>query len=319
MTDKKKLHQILSSLWKNDDSVGKMCYNQALQDVQTAIDLQEEHVRIKKGCKYRCLSDIQNTDTGAISFFKDKIYSAPEDNTLVSEENGWLCDTSENSSNFELVEEPASKSMLWHKFSDALPPIGVSVIAFHHSWVDEDFNPQGIRIGFLQDNFASDNSKYDFVSAHWWNCQDSYVTISKSDIEGNEEAYSDDIKDSIIPEYWTEIPSFDISESITKEHASEELEEAAERDVCEVVNCCSATGIPNDHIPSWVQDAMVNEFIHGAQWQKEQMMAKAIRCRVSVNVESNYHRLIYGCWDMDNALKNCNEGNKVKVIVIKED
>ena len=47
MTDKEKekLHQILSSLWKNDDSVGKMCYNQALQDAQIAIDsLQEEPV-----------------------------------------------------------------------------------------------------------------------------------------------------------------------------------------------------------------------------------------------------------------------------------
>ena len=41
MTDKEKIHQILSSLWKNDDSVGKTYYNQALQDVQTAIDLQE--------------------------------------------------------------------------------------------------------------------------------------------------------------------------------------------------------------------------------------------------------------------------------------
>jgi len=44
MTDKEKLHQILSSLWKNDDSVGKTYYNQALQDVQTAVDLQEEPV-----------------------------------------------------------------------------------------------------------------------------------------------------------------------------------------------------------------------------------------------------------------------------------
>lgn len=73
--------------------------------------MQKEPVRIKKGCKYRCLSDMQNTDTGAISFFKDKIYSAPEDNTLVSEENGWLCDLSENSSNFELVEETVSKDL----------------------------------------------------------------------------------------------------------------------------------------------------------------------------------------------------------------
>ena len=44
MTDKEKIHQILSSLWKNDDSVGKTYYNQALQDVQTAIDLKEEPV-----------------------------------------------------------------------------------------------------------------------------------------------------------------------------------------------------------------------------------------------------------------------------------
>ena len=40
MTDKEKIHQILSSLWKNDDSVGKTYYNQVLQDVQTALDLQ---------------------------------------------------------------------------------------------------------------------------------------------------------------------------------------------------------------------------------------------------------------------------------------
>lgn len=43
MTDKE-IHQILSSLWKNNDSVGKTYYNQALQDVQIAINLQEEPV-----------------------------------------------------------------------------------------------------------------------------------------------------------------------------------------------------------------------------------------------------------------------------------
>ena len=45
MIDIEKLHQILSSLWKNDDNVGKIYYNQALQDVQIAIDsLQKEPV-----------------------------------------------------------------------------------------------------------------------------------------------------------------------------------------------------------------------------------------------------------------------------------
>ena len=63
---------------------------------------------------------------------------------------------------------------------------------------------------------------------------------------------------------------FTFIESLPNESVSEELKKAAEQDVCEVVNTCSATGIPNDHIPSWVQDAMINEFIHGANWQKEQ-------------------------------------------------
>lgn len=59
-------------------------------------------------------------------------------------------------------------------------------------------------------------------------------------------------------------------DSLQEEPVSAELEMAAEKDVCEVMNCCSATAIPNDHIPSWVQDAMINEFIHGAKWQEKQ-------------------------------------------------
>jgi hypothetical protein len=42
MTDKKKIHKVLSSLWKNDTSVGTFDYNQALQDVQTKFDLLSE-------------------------------------------------------------------------------------------------------------------------------------------------------------------------------------------------------------------------------------------------------------------------------------
>jgi hypothetical protein len=64
-------------------------------------------------------------------------------------------------------------------------------------------------------------------------------------------------------------------DSLQEEPVSEDLEKAAEQDVCEVVNECSFTGIPNDHIPSWVQDAMINEFIHGAKWQKEHLWKSA--------------------------------------------
>ena len=98
----------------------------------------------------------------------------------------------------------------WHKFSDEKPPKGVPVIAHHHLWVNEDFNPQGIREGFLMDNLAEDANvcDYDFCSAHWWDYQDCYVTISKIEIEGREQEFSDEIKNSIIPEYWIEIPNF---------------------------------------------------------------------------------------------------------------
>ena len=73
--------------------------------------LQEEPIKIKKGCKYRCLSDMINKDTGNIAFIGGKIYLAPKDNTLVSEGNGWRCDTSENASNFELIEEPVIEEL----------------------------------------------------------------------------------------------------------------------------------------------------------------------------------------------------------------
>ena len=48
------------------------------------------------------------------------------------------------------------------------PDEGIEMIAFHPDWIDEDFNPKGIRIGF----FDGDGS---FVSAKWIDHQDSYI------------------------------------------------------------------------------------------------------------------------------------------------
>lgn len=109
----------------------------------------------------------------------------------------------------------------------------------------------------------------------------------------------------------------------SQEPVSEELEKAAEQDVCEVVNTCSATGIPNDHIPSWVQDAMINEFIHGANWQKEQMMAKAIegvvhhfeKCKVA-SVHYNDPDGVPMAYFVSS--KGLSAGDIVKMIIVKE-
>ena len=100
----------------NENAFAEDCRIASFNKLLFFIDsMQEEPVKIKKGCKYRCICNVTNNDTGNISFVAGKIYLAPEDDTLVSEENGWLCDTSKDASNFELVEEPVS---IWHDASE---------------------------------------------------------------------------------------------------------------------------------------------------------------------------------------------------------
>ena len=84
-------------------------------------------------------------------------------------------------------------------YQEQKPPFGVEVIAYHHKWVDEDFNPNGTRIGFLSDE--------GFTSAFWWDEQDCYETISKEICESDEDFYENHI-DNTEPEFWLPIPKF---------------------------------------------------------------------------------------------------------------
>ena len=84
-------------------------------------------------------------------------------------------------------------------YQEQKPPFGVEVIAYHHKWVDEDFNPNGTRIGFLSDE--------GFTSAFWWDEQDCYETISKEICESDEDFYKNHI-DNTEPEFWLPIPKF---------------------------------------------------------------------------------------------------------------
>lgn len=87
----------------------------------------------------------------------------------------------------------------WIKYKDEKPEVGVEVIAFHPKWVDEDFNPNGTRVGFL----GGDG----FISAFWWDYQDCYETISKLHCESNKDFYRSHI-DNTEPEFWLPIPKF---------------------------------------------------------------------------------------------------------------
>ena len=84
-------------------------------------------------------------------------------------------------------------------YQEQKPPFGVEVIAYHHKWVDEDFNPNGTRVGFLGDQ--------GFISAFWWDYQDCYETISKLNCESNRDFYRSHI-DNTEPEFWFPIPKF---------------------------------------------------------------------------------------------------------------
>lgn len=84
--------------------------------------------------------------------------------------------------------------MNWRKFSEKKPPIGQEVLAYNKAWVDEDFNPKGVRIGFY-------DGEEDFTSAHYWSRQDCYMTISHSECDDNQ-AFSEQIKNNIEPELW---------------------------------------------------------------------------------------------------------------------
>lgn len=86
----------------------------------------------------------------------------------------------------------------WISVKDKLPPEGEEVLAFNKKWIDEDFNPNGTRIGFL-------NGDGEFTSAYWWNYQDSYITINKSICEDDKDFYENHI-DNTEPEYWMPIP-----------------------------------------------------------------------------------------------------------------
>ena len=86
----------------------------------------------------------------------------------------------------------------WKLFKEELPPEGEEVLAFHKDWIDKDYNPKGIRIGFYEEG--------DFTSAKWWSIQDCYITISHSECDNNP-SFSRMTMKSIEPERWISLKS----------------------------------------------------------------------------------------------------------------
>ena len=97
--------------------------------------------------------------------------------------------------------------MKWNKVSEKELPFGKEVIAFNKEWINSDFNPNGTRIGFLQDD--------GFISASWNNDDDCYDTCYEegddyykgvSGIPGAEIYYKQFALPNM-PTHWMEIPT----------------------------------------------------------------------------------------------------------------
>ena len=65
-----------------------------------------------------------------------------------------------------VLNQKMNKNMKWNKVSEKELPFREEVIAFNEKWIDEDFNPNGTRVGFIQDDV--------FISATWNDEQDCY-------------------------------------------------------------------------------------------------------------------------------------------------
>ena len=109
----------------------------------------------------------------------------------------------------------------------------------------------------------------------------------------------------------------DFIDSMQKEPASEELEEAAEMfiDTLMPTEVDTVTPFAAEYVIGLLNKAI--EF--GANWQKQQLMAKAVDATVHIDAGGYPYIPQMELYDYDKDIPLAKEGEKVKVIVIKED
>jgi hypothetical protein len=84
----------------------------------------------------------------------------------------------------------------WIDISVNPPIIGTEVLFFNEKWINEDWNPNGIRVGFLDDMNG-------YTSAYWCNYHDEYHTR----ISGEDNKNFEDSKGANqVPTHWLPMP-----------------------------------------------------------------------------------------------------------------
>lgn len=89
--------------------------------------------------------------------------------------------------------------MEWKKINMLEIEAGIELLLYNEKWINEDYNPKGIRIGFYDDLDG-------WVSAYWCNYHDCYHTrVSSEDNDQFELSRAEDQ----VPTHYAEI-EFDI-------------------------------------------------------------------------------------------------------------
>ncbi len=84
----------------------------------------------------------------------------------------------------------------WVSVKDNPPEEGIEFLLYNEKWIDEDFNPKGIRVGFL-DGLGG------WISSHWCNTHDEYHTRISSE---DDKQFEDFKGENQVPTHYWPLP-----------------------------------------------------------------------------------------------------------------
>jgi hypothetical protein len=102
-----------------------------------------------------------------------------------------------NNGEYDVYNKSIISNNNWISVEDKLPGLLYEVLLFNKEWIDEDYNPKGIRIGFLDGGHV-------WCSAFCSCITDYYHRDSNKDDNG----FLDSKAENQIPTHWMPIPCF---------------------------------------------------------------------------------------------------------------
>ena len=90
----------------------------------------------------------------------------------------------------------ASVNVRWIPLTEKEPEEGFEVLLYNKNWINDDWNPKGVRIGY-KDGVCG------WISAYWCNYHDDYHTRTSDEDDKQFEDYK---AENQVPTHWIEIP-----------------------------------------------------------------------------------------------------------------